>query len=194
MDFARPAPLGPIAALAMETPLRKMQDVRKVTPGDKAGDTNGNTTGHTGADGDNAARTAEARDIAALRREMERRNLPAGPPPAFKMSLLEVESDIRHVLARIEAARNQTREAEGLKAEAKDEEAAARAEMDALTQPSVAEETADPEAATRGATGAGAPTAPPQEAVATAPAPGPTRATDPAAPTAPPATRTETAS
>ncbi|PIE07298.1 MAG: hypothetical protein CSA74_07905 [Rhodobacterales bacterium] len=160
MEFAWPAPLGPLAALATETPLRKMQDVRKVTPGHKAGDSNGNTTGHTGAEGDNAARTAEARDIVALRREMERRNLPAGPPPAFKMSLLEVESGIRHVLARIEAARTRTREAEALKAEATTRDRAAVAEMDRPMPPSGAAETTGPEAETRGATAPGAPTAP----------------------------------
>jgi len=112
MEFSGPAPLGPFAALAAEMPLRKVYNARKVQPGDKAGDAR--TNGQQNPEPE--ARSAEARDIAALRREMERRDLPAGPPPSFQMSLLEVESDIQHVIARVEAARTQAREAEGLKA------------------------------------------------------------------------------
>ena len=60
------------------------------------------------------ARAEEARDITALRREMERRDLPAGPPPSFQLSLLEVEADIQQVIARVEAARTQAREADAV--------------------------------------------------------------------------------
>ena len=125
MEFIGPAPLGPFAALAAEMPLRKASDVKKVKPGAKTGDTTADARQNQAQD----ARSAEARDIAALRREMERRDLPTGPPPSFQMSLLEVEADILHVIARVEAARTQAREADALKADALAEQRSPEAEM-----------------------------------------------------------------
>jgi len=117
MVFIGPAPLGPFASLAAEMPLRKQNDVKKVKPGAKAGDTSSNTEQMPGQE----ARAAEARDIAALRREMERRDLSAGPSPAFQISLLEVDTDIQQVIARVEAARGQARDADALRIEAETE-------------------------------------------------------------------------
>ena len=125
MEFAGPAPLGPFASLAAEMPLRKANDVKKVQPGAKAGDTTADVGQKPGQD----ARAAEARDIVALRREMERRDLPAGPPPSFQVSLLEVEADIQQVIARVEAARTQAREADALKVAAEAEEHRAEADL-----------------------------------------------------------------
>ena len=125
MEFAGPAPLGPLASLAAEMPLRKLNDVKKVQPGAKAGDMTSDIGQQPGQD----ARAAEARDITALRREMERRELPAGPPPSFQVSLLEVETDIQQVIARVEAARTRAREADALKVEAQAEERLAEAEL-----------------------------------------------------------------
>lgn len=130
MEFAGPAPLGPFASLAADMPFRRTNDVKKVQPGAQAGD----TTGHAGQKPGHDARAAEARDIRALRREMERRDLPAGPPPSFQVSLLEVESDLQQVIARIEAARNQARQADALKADAQHEARAAEAEMAEITE------------------------------------------------------------
>ncbi len=134
MEFAGPAPMGPFATLAAEMPLRRVNDVKQVEPGAKTGDTRGDTAGNAGRAHDNSARTAEARDITALRREMERRDLPAGPPPSFKVSQLEIASDIQAVIARVEAARSQAREADALKLEAETEERLGEAEVTRLSE------------------------------------------------------------
>lgn len=51
------------------------------------------------------------RDLASLRHEVARRALLPGPPPAFELSLLELERDLRHLLARLEATRAHDRRA-----------------------------------------------------------------------------------
>ena len=130
MEFAGPAPVGPFAALAAEMPLRKVNDVKQVEPGTKPGD----TAPDTGRGRDNGFEAAAARDIKALRREMERRDLPAGPPPTFEVSQLEIESDIQQVIARVEAARAQAREADALKLEAETEERIAENDMARLAE------------------------------------------------------------
>lgn len=129
MEFAGPAPVGPFATLAAEMPLRKPNDVKQVDPGTQPG----NTAPDTGRDRDNGTEAAAARDIRALRREMERHDLPAGPPPSFEVSQLEIEADIKEVIARVEAARAQARETDTRKTTAVTEERRAEAEMEALT-------------------------------------------------------------
>jgi len=52
--------------------------------------------------------------VAALRREMERRALPPGPPPTFKLSLLEMDRDLQRTIARNEARRAQASAAQTL--------------------------------------------------------------------------------
>ena len=130
--------MGPFATLAAEMPLRKVNDVKQVEPGARAGD----TAPDTGRGRDNGLEAAAARDITALRREMERRDLPAGPPPTFELSQLELDSDIQQVIARVEAARSQARDADARKTAAETEERRAVAEMDALGD---AQEAATPE-------------------------------------------------
>ncbi len=121
--------MGPFAALAAEMPLRKLNDVRQIEPGARPDD----TAPDTGRERDNGTEAAAARDIRALRREMERRDLPAGPPPAFELSQLEIEADIQQVIARVEAARAQAREADALKLEAVTQQRLAEAEMAELS-------------------------------------------------------------
>ncbi|MCB1357081.1 MAG: hypothetical protein KDK53_11495 [Maritimibacter sp.] len=94
-------------------------------PGTKPGD----TAPDTGRGRDNGFEAAAARDIKALRREMERRDLPAGPPPTFEVSQLEIDTDFQQIIARVEAARAQAREADALKLEAETEERLAESEM-----------------------------------------------------------------
>lgn len=131
MEFAGPAPVGPFATLAAEMPLRKPNDVKQVDPGTRPG----NTAPDTGRDRDNGTEAAAARDIRALRREMERRDLPAGPSPAFEVSQLEMDADIQQVIARVEAARAQAREAGALKPEEKAVERPAEAEASDRAEP-----------------------------------------------------------
>jgi len=66
------------------------------------------------------ARAAQVRDLEALRFEMQQRGLPAGPPPAFQMNLLEAESGMSQAIARIESARGQSRDAPALRPAAAD--------------------------------------------------------------------------
>lgn len=126
MEFSGSVPFGPSATLAAELPLRKPNDVKQVEPGSQPD----NTASDAGHGGDTAAVAAAARDITALRREMEQRALPAGPPPTFELNQLEVETDIQKVIARVEAARAQAREADALQIEALKVEADAEERLD----------------------------------------------------------------
>lgn len=135
MEFAGPAPIGPFATLAAELPLRKPNDVKQIEPGSPSDD----TAPDTGRERDNGTEAAAARDIAALRREMERRDLPAGPPPSFEVSQLEIEADIQQVIARVEAARAQAREADALKIETGIEERRTEASLPDDAEPVAAQ-------------------------------------------------------
>lgn len=159
MEFAGPAPVGPFATLAAEMPLRKINDVKQVEPGTRSG----GTAPDTGRERDNGTEASAARDISTLRREMERRDLPAGPPPSFEVSQLEIEADIQQVIARVEAARSQAREADALKIEAETEERLAEAEMSRLAEAETA--------AVRGPAQAEAPMQAPMQAPGSAAAP-----------------------
>lgn len=102
MDIPRPNPLGTATALATA-------EVRKTLPATKVAESAG--TGPALAEdrrppGQDRA-VAEVRDIAALRLAVERRTLSAGPPPAFRISILEAGRGIEQTLARIEAMRAQ---------------------------------------------------------------------------------------
>lgn len=110
MEFAGVNPLGSMAALAVEAPLRKARSVTRIAA---SGHAQGAST--DGQKRPDQGRAAEARDLAALRHEIERRALPVGPSPAFKMNLLEAENGLEQVLARIEAARNHDRESPALR-------------------------------------------------------------------------------
>ena len=104
-------PLGAMAALAVEAPARRLQQISRVAPSDGA---NGaSTQGHQNPDQGSGA--AEARDISALREAIGRQSLPAGPPPAFEMNLLEAEGGLDQALARIEVTRSQLRDAPALR-------------------------------------------------------------------------------
>lgn len=152
MDYARPAPLGPSATLAADMPLRKPNDVRRIEPGARTG----NTATDTGRDRDNGPTAAAARDITRLRRELGTDDLPAGPTPAFEVSQLELDADLQHVIARLEAARSQAREADAVRAETQDtaeRPAAARDRTGRLGAATPAQDRAP--AATGAATGAG---------------------------------------
>lgn len=114
-------PLGSLAAFAVEAPMRKLQIPVRVEPSDQT--RGGAADTHQRPEQDIIA--DEARDVAALRREMQHRDLPAGPPPAFQISLLEAEGGLEQVLARIEATRSQERDAPALRPANKVQQASA---------------------------------------------------------------------
>ncbi len=100
-----------MAAVAVEAPVRKSLQVSRVAEGRQTQGASAESRQRP----DQETAAAQARDIVALRREMERRALPAGPPPAFRMNLLEAEGGIDRMLARIEAERCQQRDAPALR-------------------------------------------------------------------------------
>jgi hypothetical protein len=106
---------GAVAPLVTEAPAHRSAPTAIVTPGN----------GAHGASGERAAseqnaRAAEARDIAKLRREMEQRGLAAGPPPTFRLNLLEAESGVSQAIARAEAAWSHARDAAAVRPAAPD--------------------------------------------------------------------------
>lgn len=104
-------PLGSMAVFSVEAPVRKQQQVKRVTAFDQAQGPRTGQRDHPQQD----FTAAEERDIAALRREVKRRGLPAGPPPSFQISLLEAEGGLEQALARIETTRSQQRDAAALR-------------------------------------------------------------------------------
>jgi len=155
MDFSGPAPLGSQAILMALPQPRRDAEVRAIDPG-SASTGAGNDAGQSPEQDDTAA---AARDIIALRQETARNNLPVGPPPSFEVSMLEMQSDLRQVLARLEVARNQERDAEALRVSAQSDQAEASAEVADLTASLRANAESDTPSAT--ATGSG-----PQDAAA----------------------------
>jgi hypothetical protein len=105
MEFPGFNPLNALASAA-ELPAYRMAHVGKVTPGRDAQGATSDNRQHA----EPGRPAAEARDSAALRHEMQRRGLPAGPPPTFQMNLLEAEAGINQAIARVEAARTQSRD------------------------------------------------------------------------------------
>lgn len=100
-------PLGSLAAFAVEAPMRKQQPTKQVTGANPSGSATGDSRQHP----EQETSAAAARDVAALRREVQLRGLPAGPPPAFQITLLEAEGGLQQALARLETARAQERDA-----------------------------------------------------------------------------------
>lgn len=105
MELSGLNPLGTMAAATVDPPTRKIQQVERVAASDGAQGALTQGREHP----DQTANTAKARDIKALREAIERQALPAGPPPAFQMNLLEAQSGVDPALARIEANRGQMR-------------------------------------------------------------------------------------
>lgn len=119
MDFSGSAHLGTLASHAGRIPVHKSPEVLRI---DKSGASN-----HSGSDprqlSQNAENSASARLIAnqpELHKNAEMHKNPdkaAGPPPSFEVSLLEVEQDLKQVIARMEASRGQVRDADAVTAE-----------------------------------------------------------------------------
>lgn len=135
MGFSGLNPLGSMVTIAAEAPLHKAQQITKFAASKHA--RGAGAESRQRPQQDRAA--AEARDIAALRREIERRALPVGPSPAFEMNLLEAEGGLDQVLARIEAARTRDRDAPALRPTAPEPAAQSRAATGSVMTSATAE-------------------------------------------------------
>jgi hypothetical protein len=133
MEILKPVTQGPPLAAAIELALRRAVQVTRIDPGAQTRRAGNETRQHPGQD----RAAAEARDVAALRREMERRALPPGPPPTFKLSLLEMDRDLQRTIARNEARRAQASAAQTLVPDHPQPEAPVEAPVDADAAPEV---------------------------------------------------------
>ncbi|HHC30139.1 MAG TPA: hypothetical protein ENK80_06220 [Rhodobacterales bacterium] len=100
-------PLGTMAATVSDPPTRKTQHVERIAESDGAQGAATQGREHP----EQASNVAKVRDIKALREAIGQKTLPAGPPPAFEMNLLEAQSGVDPALARFEASRGQARDA-----------------------------------------------------------------------------------
>ncbi|WP_432448941.1 hypothetical protein [Aliiroseovarius marinus] len=100
MDFSLPSPLGAHATLSGQLPVRKPPDSSRV---ETAPD-----TGKTRADMHNSKDHGEdGASLTKLAQQLLDPDQPVGPPPSFQMNVLEMEQELQHRLASIEALRNQ---------------------------------------------------------------------------------------
>ncbi|MAM61500.1 MAG: hypothetical protein CMH11_08430 [Maritimibacter sp.] len=102
--------MGTKAAYAVPYQETRPVDVRKVQA--QSATTDAGTDAHERPEQE--AKAAASRDILALRRAVAQGQRPAGPPPSFEVSLLEVEGDLKQKLARMEAERTAERDAAGV--------------------------------------------------------------------------------
>lgn len=146
MELTGPAALAQQSALATSM-VKRTADVPKIEPSQNTGDAGLQTGPRAGGDGASptVAEFVEMRNAAA------RGEKPAGPPPSFEVSILDVQSDLKQAIARMETARSQARDAQAVSekaAEAKRTAEASEAEArDAVAEASAAEKAASTESA-----------------------------------------------
>ncbi len=113
MELFSPNNLGAQAAHAHRVPVHKPPDITRISETE--------TSEKTGADARQKSQiAANSQTVNALteqRQQQEKQDKPAGPPPSFEVSLLEVEQDLKQVLARMEISRGQERDAEAVRTE-----------------------------------------------------------------------------
>ncbi len=132
MELFAPANLGANVASMLRAPLHKPPDVSRVKETE--------TSGKTGADtrhlSQNTENSALARGLKALHQSQKDPDRPAGPPPSFEVSLLEVEQNLKEVIARMEISRGQKRDADAVRSGGEDETrpATSAQESDRTTQ------------------------------------------------------------
>ncbi|MGH1369447.1 MAG: hypothetical protein ACRBCL_12615 [Maritimibacter sp.] len=130
MELIGPAPLGSQMAIAAQTPARKPVDVPQV----EASQGSGNAGLDAHAQPDQEQNAATARELVKLRAEASNGDRPAGPTPAFQVSILEVQNDLKQAIARMETARSQTRDAQAVSDKAAEAAQAAKASQDAAQE------------------------------------------------------------
>ena len=106
MEISGPAPLGTKAAYALPVQDARPVAIHRIDPKPATSDAGAEARQHP----DQNAPASVSRDIPALSRAVAQGQRPAGPPPSFEVSLLEVESDLKQKLARMEAERTQERD------------------------------------------------------------------------------------
>ncbi|HHH89042.1 MAG TPA: hypothetical protein ENK45_00580 [Aliiroseovarius sp.] len=111
MAFQLPLFSGGLPALSAQPPGRKPPEVTRVTKGSESARANADS-GNLAKGADNADIAANARKHHALGRRSGEATPPptppAGPPPAFKVSILEQQLDLDLALARSQAARGRS--------------------------------------------------------------------------------------
>jgi hypothetical protein len=119
MEISGPAPLGTKAAYALPVHDARPVAVHKVDHKSATSDAGAEARQHPEQD----RQASVSRDIIALRQAVAQGQRPAGPPPSFEVSLLEVESDLKQKLARMEAERTQERDSPAVQGQAEPEPA-----------------------------------------------------------------------
>lgn len=148
MELSGPAALAQHSVLATSM-VKKTADVPKIEPSQNTGDAGLQTGPRAGGSGasPSVAEFVEMRNAAA------RGEKPAGPPPSFEVSILDVQSDLKQAIARMETARSQARDAEAVSekaAEAKRTAEASEAEARvAVAEASAAEQAASSDSPAR---------------------------------------------
>lgn len=117
MEISGPAPLGAKAAFAMPVHDVRPVAIHKIDAKPTLSDAQSEARDHPEQD----SQASASRDIIALRRAVAQGQRPAGPPPSFEVSLLEVESDLKQKLARMEAERSQERDSPAVQGQAEAE-------------------------------------------------------------------------
>ncbi len=112
MNILSPLQIGPPTAPILRADIEKTPAVPKVETSGSASKSDLNQQGQSQAQMAQQARQNKANSFAD--RDNDR---PTGPPPSFEVNVLEVDRDLQQAIARIEAARGQIRDADGIKAD-----------------------------------------------------------------------------
>lgn len=111
MDFSGLAQVGAQATYAARAPVHKPPEVMRIDKSD--------ASSKSGADprqaSQNEANSADAQRILSRLTMVSDMEKPAGPPPSFEISLLEMEQSLHNTLARMEVSRGQERDAAGIR-------------------------------------------------------------------------------
>ena len=135
MDLSGAAPIGARWALPVMAPETRVTAVTQVQK--QSGSSGAGTDAHDTPEQDQ--HSATSRDLLALRRAVEDGNRPAGPPPSFDVSILEMDRDLKQILARMEVDRAKSRDHDAIQTSEAAHATARAADADALRATAEAE-------------------------------------------------------